>query len=319
MSLPGRLLLHLWHTPANRICDSIRSGGPIAQWRTELARREMEEAAAGLPELPEFQGASPVALHVMTGRKFWYQTVFCLHSLSQAAQATVRADLYDDGTVDAECARLLARMGPRVRLHPAGEAMAKLEEFLPVSRFPVLRERWLHYPNLRKMTDIHLGQAGWKLVIDSDLLFFRRPDALLEWCAHPGHSLHAVDCQESYGYSRALMERLAGAPIPPLINVGLCGLRSEALDWPELESWCAELIALEKTNYYLEQALIAMLMAREAGRVVVPAADYVTKPGKAEARSPRAVMHHYVAESKRWYFCDAWRLIPDADKHRLIH
>ena len=45
--------------------------------------------------------------------------------------------------------------------------------------------------------------------------------------------------------------------------VGLCGLRSDTLDWAELEAWTAELQALEKTSYYLEQALVAMLAARQ--------------------------------------------------------
>ena len=309
MSIPGKLLLHLWHTPVGRVRDSIRFGGPIAQLRTERGRREMEEAAGGLPELPEFPGMAPLTLHVMTGRRFWYQTVYCLHSLAWAAQTTVRADIYDDGTIDGKCARLLARMGPGVRLHRAEEARERLERHLPASRFPVLRERWINYPNIRKLTDIHLGEAGWKLVIDSDLLFFRRPDALLGWSASPDRPLHAVDCKESYGYSRVLMEKLAGAPIPPLLNVGLCGLKSDNLDWTELESWCAEMIAREMTNYYLEQALVAMLMARETRRTVLSAKDYITMPCKAEAQAPRAVMHHYVAESKRWYFRDSWRLI----------
>ncbi|MDB6165383.1 MAG: glycosyl transferase family 2, partial [Lacunisphaera sp.] len=62
----------------------------------------------------------------------------------------------------------------------------------------------------------------------------------------------------------------------------------------------------EGTSYYLEQALIAMLVA---GRdcAVAPAADYVTLPQPPEALECRAVMHHYVAESKRWYFQRNWR------------
>ena len=124
---------------------------------------------------------------------------------------------------------------------------------------------------------------------------------------------HAVDCQESYGYSRKLLERLAGAPIPSLVNVGLCGLRSEALDWELLESWSAELIAREKTNYYLEQALVAMLVAREPAAAVLPGSDYVTKPAEAEVLFPKAVMHHYVDNSKRWYFRYGWRrAVPEA-------
>jgi hypothetical protein len=40
---------------------------------------------------------------------------------------------------------------------------------------------------------------------------------------------------------------------------------------------------------------------------VAPARDYVTCPGRAETQAPTAVMHHYVAASKRWYFRYGWR------------
>lgn len=67
------------------------------------------------------------------------------------------------------------------------------------------------------------------------------------------------------------------------------------------------MITQEKTSYYLEQALIAMLVA---GRpcAIAPVADYVTLPKPPEAHACKAVMHHYVAHSKRWYFQQNWRL-----------
>lgn len=306
---PGQLLLKYYHTPLGRMQESLRHGGPFAVRETERQRREMEAAAATLPALPEFPGTAPVTLHLMTGRRFWYQTAFCLHTFARAAAVPVRAELYDDGSIDEICANRLRRLGPGVRLHLIGELRDRLETHLPVRRFPVLRERWEHYPNIRKLTDVHLGSSGWKLVIDSDLLFFRRPEFLLRWLAAPDRILHAVDCAESYGYSRPLLQELAGAPIPPLVNVGLCGLRSDALDWDELERWCATLHAREKTSYYLEQALVAMLAARSPC-AIAPAADYITLPSRAEVLSPSAVMHHYVDTAKRWYFRHGWRHCP---------
>lgn len=304
----GRLALALWHQPLARLRDSWRNGGPLAERETERQRREMEIAAATLPPLPLRPGAPHVTLHLLTGRRFWYQTAFCLHSFAQQSEAHVTAEIYDDGTFDDPLRAQLARLGPGIKFHSAASIRERLDALLPEEKFPVLRERWRNYPNLRKLTDPHLGLSGWKLVIDSDLLFFRRPGFLLDWLAGPDRPLHAVDCEESYGYSRPLMERLAGAPIPPLVNVGLSGLRSESLNWPEIEAWCAELIARERTSYYLEQALVAMLAARAQPCAIAPAADYVTKPGRAEGLAPRAVMHHYVAESKRWYFRHGWRV-----------
>jgi hypothetical protein len=304
---PGQILLKYYHTPLGRVRDSLRYGGPFAVRETERQRGEMEAAAASLPALPEHPGPTPVTLHLMTGRRFWYQTMFCLHSFAAAAPVTVRAELYDDGSLDAAGIARLQRLGPGVQLHLAGALRAKLDAHLPATRFPVLRERWEHYPNIRKLTDVHLGSTGWKLVLDSDLLFFRRPDFLLGWLAAPDRILHAVDCLESYGYSRPLLRELAGVPIPPKVNVGLCGLRSDALDWDQLERWCAMLHAREKTSYYLEQALVALLAARAQPCAVAPAADYVTRPSRAEVLAPRAVMHHYVDTAKRWYFRHPWR------------
>jgi len=269
----------------------------------------MEEAAKLMPLLPEFPGTTPVTLHLMTGKRFWYQSVFCLHSFARTSRVSVRAELYDDGSLDEEYSALLTRLGPGVRIHTFETAKENLDRFLPAAKFPTLRERWLNYPNIRKLTDVHLGERGWKLVIDSDLLFFRAPDFLLSWLSAPKVPAHAVDCSESYGYGRPLLERLAGAPIPPLVNVGLCGLRSDELDWEKIESWCTELIAKERTNYFLEQALVAMLVARHQPCAVAPARDYITRPTRSETVAPTAVMHHYVAESKRWYFRYGWRHI----------
>ncbi len=147
------------------------------------------------------------------------------------------------------------------------------------------------------------------------MLFFRRPDALLEWWNKSREATSAsfapllmTDCEESYGYSRTLMEKLVGRPIPKLLNVGICGLRSDALHWEELEYWCQELVRGEGTSYYLEQALVAMMAARTTP-VVMPRADYITYPTRDETLRCVGVLQHYVADSKPWYFGKAWKLV----------
>jgi len=304
---PGQFLLKFYHQPFGELRDSLRNGGPWQERRTERGRAEMEAAASTLPLLPAAPGA-PLELHLLTGRSFWYQTVFCLWTLGRQALRPLCPVIYDDGTLTEDFRAPLARLFPAARFVDRAETVRRLDEFLPADRFPALRERWLNYPNLRKLTDPHLGSTGWKLVLDSDLLFFRRPEFLLHWLDAPDRPLHAVDCETSYGYTRPLMNELAGAPVAELVNVGLTGLNSSELDWEQLEHWCATLIARERTSYYLEQALIAMWVA---GRTcaIAPATDYVTRPLVPEAHACGAVMHHYVAESKRWYFQENWRRV----------
>src|SRR5262245_41566086 len=100
----GRLLLRFYHTPLHRLRDSLRQGGPWAMRETERRRQEMAAAAATLPPLPVPAADTPLVFHLLTGRRFWYQTAFCLHSLARAAGEPVQAELYDDGTIDAEVA-----------------------------------------------------------------------------------------------------------------------------------------------------------------------------------------------------------------------
>ncbi len=305
-SLPGQFLYQLYYRPVGAVRASLRAGGPFETRRTARGRAEMLAAAHHLPTLPSATDPRPVELHLLTGERFWEQTAFCLWTFARHSARPLHPVIYDDGTLTDEHRDPLARLFPDARFIPQSETIARLDEFLPAARFPTLRDRWQHYPNIRKLIDPHLGSSGWKLVIDSDLLFFRRPTLLLDWCDTPVNPLHAVDCETSYGYSRPLLDSLAGAPLADLVNVGVTGLNSRELDWPRLEHWCRTLIARERTNYYLEQALIAMLVA---GRTcaITPAADYVTLPRPPEAQACTAVMHHYVANSKRWYFQQNWR------------
>jgi hypothetical protein len=165
---------------------------------------------------------------------------------------------------------------------------------------------------LRKITDIHAGSDGWKLVLDSDMLFHGRPQFILDWLSAPDRSCHMLDIDDAYGYSADILQELAGSELPKRLNVGLCGLNSSEIDWEKLEYWCRELVMREGTHYAMEQAMVAMLIAGNP-RVAAPANDYVVSPARCEAECPTAVLHHYTAESKAWYFRFAWRHVADSD------
>jgi hypothetical protein len=302
----GRAAYWLWHAPAAAVKKSIAAGGPLEQFLDGRAHAGMTRAAAKLTPQSSAPTQNWPELHFLTGKKFWDQTAFCLQTFQAHAGHAAQAVFHDDGSADEATRAQLTRLFPAARWRGAAEIEDQLDAVLPAAKFPVLRERRAHYPNLRKLTDVHAGARGWRLVLDSDMLFFRQPHFLLAWLAAPIRPLHMVDVQDSYGYSHQLLESLAGTPLPPRLNVGLCGLRSDTLDWEKLESWCHRLIEAEGTSYYLEQALVAMLLA---GRdcAVAPAEDYLLLPSEDECRAPHAVMHHYVAQSKRGYFRHAWR------------
>ena len=116
-----------------------------------------------------------------------------------------------------------------------------------------------------------------------------------------------VDVENAYGYPLDSMAELTGAPIPERVNAGVCGLQSDAIDWERLEFWCRSLVEKFGPHYYQEQALTAMLWA-DRQTDVAPADDYISLPRREQVARPEGVMHHYVAESKAWYFRFGWQL-----------
>ena len=292
----------------------LQRWGPRAVLRLPAWQRRMEQAAAVLPPArPADSSAPALQIWMLTGERFWYQSAFCAWTLARHSQRHLVLHLIDDGTLTPPLEHQLRRLFPEGTTLGRQQARRQLGDVLPAHRYPTLHRRWHDYINLHKLTGAHLGGGGVKLVLDSDMLFFRRPDALLAWwdaavAQRAGHCSPClmVDCEESYGYSPALMEELAGAPITPLLNVGICGLASHAINWDQLEHWCTVLEQREGTSYFLEQALVAMVAARQQP-VVMPRSHYITFPSAHQSSRGEGVLQHYVADSKPWYFGQAWQ------------
>ncbi|MBI5692648.1 MAG: glycosyl transferase [Verrucomicrobia bacterium] len=300
----GSLLYAAWHRPRASLARSVRAGGPWQQWLDARGQRAMEQAARHLPPLAAPAAGAP-EVHFLTGRRFWYQSAFCFHSLRRQA-GELTAAWIDDGTIDPALAGEITRLFPGTRVRLAAAIEQDLDRHLPSSRFPTLRRQRLTYLHLRKLTDVHAGSAISRLVLDSDMLFFRAPDALLGWLHSPDRPVHMLDHHNAYGYPLPALARLAGRPLPDRINVGVCGFPAGGIDWERMEAWATTLLSEFGSSYYLEQALVAMNLAGVPA-LALPADTYRLMPDVVECRHPTAILHHYVDLSKRGYFRHAWR------------
>lgn len=306
MSLAGQLVYQLYHRPAGYLRSVAEAGGPREVWRTARGRAAMETAAHALP-LPAPLSGQPVKLHFLTGRRYWYQTAFCLWTFARHARRPLAPVIFDDGTLSEQYRAPLRRLFPLAQFLTDADITARLDAALPTARFPTLRARRLGFPLLRKITDLHAGLAGWKLFLDSDLLFFAEPRFLLDWHDTPTMPLRGEDLENAYGYPLALLDELAGQKVNERVNTGTLGLCSDQIDWERMEYWCRELETRAGTHYYQEQALVALHLAGHAC-AVPPPADHVLLPRPPESVDCRAVMHHYVADSKPAYFRHCWRV-----------
>jgi hypothetical protein len=262
----------------------------------------------GRSEMGDGGKAKPLEVQVLTGKRYWYQTAFCLHSLVQVAGREIVPVVHDDGTLWPEQIEVFRRICPKTKVETRAEIEQRIERLLPREKFSFLRKRRDELPLIKKITDIHAGRDGWRLFLDADLLFFRKPEFLLDWWDRPGRSIHAVDVINAYGYPLEVLAKVGGRPVPKKVNTGITGLKSDEIDWEKMERWCRALTVEYPAHYYQEQALVALHLA-EREREAIPANDYVTLPESPEATECLAVMHHYVDLSKKWYFRENWRRV----------
>ncbi len=302
----GRVLRVMWHTPLGMLNRSIAEGGPFEQRRTELGRLAMIAAAGKLPPLKPPGPDEGARVSYLSGNKYWYQTLFCFVSLQMNCPVRITPVIFDDGSFTQDVRDLISQVVPWAEFVGSDVISDRLDRLLPVARFPTLRARRLVYPHLRKLTDIHVGAQDWTLVMDSDMLVFRRPDALLDWFLAPT-SIFMQDVGNMYGYPDDFMAQLAGGPVPERVNVGLYALKGNDIDWDRVEYWCRTQIKYYGPCYLQEQGLTALLLARSKTTPLCRE-DYVVLPTSREGSNPTAVIHHYVAHSKRYYYQIGWRV-----------
>jgi hypothetical protein len=301
----------LWRILAVRsfYLEHIEKHGAANYAAMQVGRRRMRAAASRLPAASREAGPDAGDIHFLTGEGHWHLTAFCARSLLQHTPgANLRIVLHDDGTLAAPHVEALARVLPRMHVVWQVEEREQLETSLPAERFPVLRERRFVHPFFRKL-HIWATTAEPRLYLDSDMLFYRRPEALLAWLRAADRPCHLIDAPgDFYGYDRALLASLTGSTVPAALNTGVVGMRGDIVDWERLEFWAGRLADEGGVNAWLEQVLTAMALAGESVETLARD-DYQVTPDRAETLQPRAVMHHYTGTSRAWYYRFAWRRV----------
>jgi hypothetical protein len=289
---PGKLLYKLYYQPLAYI-KRVKKAGILNYFTTQSARRSMIAHSLMLKEEPIAAGLPELIVYFLTGEKYWYQTAFCLYSLQKVcSDLLIKAVFVDDGTFTEELKAQMQQQFPLASIISQHETEGLLNLHLPADKYPVIRKKRLTYPHLKKLTDVHFQPGEWKLVLDSDMLFFKYPEAMVNWLQAPENPFFLHDPITSYHYSITLMEQLTGKPVAQHLNVGAVGLKSAAIDWDAMERWITKLERSEGQSYLLEQALSAMIVAGEITDLANPE-QYL-------------VLHHYVAGSKEWYYKFGW-------------
>jgi len=230
-------------------------------------------------------------LHLLCYRNDYLGALWTLKTFYRCARVSIPLVVHIQGEATQLMVRRLHHHFPDARLIPQAEADAIV--------IPRLQERGLtrllaaraanHYT--LKLTDfVLLGDAPNLLTLDSDILFFERPQAFL--APTEGH-LFQRDPESTYVLDAATARSKLGIELAPRINVGMMRFRRDSISLARCDGYLA---AFSKLDGWLEQTLYA-LHASERGDAEYLPNEYLISLARGMDHS-LLVARHYAGPSR---------------------
>lgn len=259
-----------------------------------FCRDRFGEAAIRSPQ-PGAILDEPVSLHMVVSGHTWKMGLMALRSLEFHTGKQWSPIIHEDGSLGDVAAEELKRLQPDARLVRRREVD------------PLMSERLRLWPNCRD----NRGKHNWfvkffdtyfeaphanYIVLDSDIVFYRTPELILDWIARRADTVHVMkDTKEAYARPRADLEAGMGFPFWPMVNSGLCLIPKAAVSLDLAEEFLSKFAANAKHYMFLEQSLFALTGSAWKKGGPLPK-EYEISWGNFRQRE--AVCRHYVGPFK---------------------
>jgi hypothetical protein len=240
---------------------------------------------------------APFSLHMVTCHSHLDMALWCLKTFTLFAEISPAITIHDDGSLTEQDKRLLQHSLARCRVIDRADADRKLDRALeshPHSRR--MRKTPGFYCSLKLFDPWVYSTRDVILLLDSDILFFRRPSELLEHAAK-GAACFNSDYQSSYTVGGDEVLRRLGIEVLENVNAGLVVLARRDYDLDLVESYFATFAsAIPNLNRH-EQTAYAILLSRCGAHRL--SEDYQISR---QSIGPKTASHHFVNDGSRLQF-----------------
>jgi hypothetical protein len=246
----------------------------------------------------------------LTGAKYWHQTIFCAYSLAKILNGRIKVNIYSDGTLSDMQGQYIKRALPNTQLITSEEISKLINERLPEKVFPLLRSLREQNPFLRKLIDMRINKR-YIIQLDSDMLFFNRPDELIEaYRTDNNYFMQDTIPASSYVLPEDIISKKLNIPIHEKINSGILAYDSGKIDWHFVEQTCAYLVQTVQSVHLptLEQTMNAIIISQLNGAPLKPTYHILYDSDVREIH-PSDIVRHYIFKAKLPYFTSEWKKI----------
>ncbi|MFI0347458.1 MAG: hypothetical protein ACH346_01615 [Chthoniobacterales bacterium] len=232
---------------------------------------------------------------MLVSSKTWHAGLLAAISFEFFTQRRWDLFIHEDGSIDEETRCSIAKILPGVHFISRALSEEKMKNYL--AAYPRCAAHRLRHNLFLKFFDIPAFVPGERFILlDSDVLFFRRPQEILDWADSAREEcFYNEDTKEKYSSPRYEIEPVLGVKLWPRFNSGLLLMprRAIALDLAE------KLLTLFDQSahhpQFFEQTLYA-LMASDWNRGGALPSNYEISWGF--FRKKESIARHYVGAFK---------------------
>jgi hypothetical protein len=259
-----------------------------------------------LPRIAEWQwpfwgeAPHPVPVHLLTGANDWRLAAWMLASWFHFTEHGWNVVVHDDGTLPIDAGESLRELFHRVRVIPREQSDVEMTRVL--TPFPFCLDYRRTHPLALKIFDMaHYEEHPRYIVLDSDVLFFRRPEEILAWADDPNRHecWFNQDVQEASNVSVGEAREELDVALWPRVNSGICLIDRAAIDLDFCDRALANTSVCRGHVWRIEQTLFALCGSRHGKGGLLPK-SYEVSLGRHASRG--VVARHYVgAVRDRFY------------------
>lgn len=237
-----------------------------------------------------------VSVHMLVSSKTWHAGLLAAVSLEVRSGRQWRWFIHDDGTVPDTARTTIAKLLPDVRFIARAEADRKVAAFF--SEYPrCLAHRQNHNLFLKFFDTIAFQDRPGIVVMDSDVIFFKTPQEILNWIDGPGtNCLYNEDTREKFCIPRGEIKAALGIDMLPRFNSGLVLMPKSALNLALSERLLAAFEDSAHAPQFFEQTLWALAGSTNPGGGAPLPRTYNINWGY--WREPGSICRHYVGDFK---------------------
>ena len=274
-------------------------------WDNVRRRRHYQSKILGSPPIRTAR-SGPVEVRALTWDRDWKNLLWALKSFYHFARVDYPLFIHDGGLRPGQ-AEKLRRHFPDATFVGLDEADGRIRGHL--SGRPRSLEYRLQNPSTRKLFDFFaFSKADYLLSIDSDIVFFGRPDLLL--VPPEGLDRNRYNRDIGFWYSMTvdeLREAFGIAP-PERINSGLSVIKRDSIDFDAIEDWLGH-PKMFADKWVTEQTLHA-LCSTVHGVEFLPETYLVANEAGLD---PSLVCKHYPGFFRKYLYTEGMaRLLRDA-------